>query len=521
MRLFKHKFILLGVALSGVFCGEACCGQIGDRHVDSVINVQVDNVIENNFLGAGVQWSSYPWWDISGQEWEKVFGRVQYMKLPFTRVMLSAFWYCEKFDEKGEPVYHWDSSYMKKLYTLLDWCQANNVMVMIGEWGRPAGKKLNLENNDPRWSRIVGDFIEHMLNDKKYTCIKYYNLINEPHGDWTGVTWDDWKTAIDNLHKELLKRKLNERILIASPDADRKWTTKVLRDDQLRNQTAIYDEHWYVYASEIERGNLELYTRDQLRQIKSRDAGKQFFLGELGLVDGKTKNDQQPHVYDFWYGVSMADAAVQLIRGGAAGFLAWNLDDAMHFYGDGGEGPQSIEDKIPANAYENRKIWGMWNIIGSKHGNAQDENMRPWYYAWSQVSRCFPPGSQILETDDADIYQLRVAAARIPSGGKYGVSFAISFAIVNNYDRKLSVMIKAPKVSGKISLARYDYFDTNGDNKVDSWPDTTDKKGQDKFPKTVEVLKDVDLKDGIIVQLPSKGVVFLTSIETKSFISLN
>jgi hypothetical protein len=500
--------IVIGITSRGMVRAE-------DK-VDDTIYVDAADVIQPNFMGVGVQWSSYPWWDVSQEDWDKIFKRVQYMRLPFVRVMLDAFWYCTGFDKNGRPTYNWNTSYMKKLCKLLDWCEENGTVVLIGEWGRPAGKDLTLNNDDPKWTRIVGDFLEYMLNEKKYTCIQYYNLVNEPHGSWSNITWDQWKKAIDNLSNELAKRGLTQRIKIASPDGDRKFTTRVLQDDQLRSQTGIYDEHWYVYAWEIENGLLELYTRDQLRQIEKIDPGKLFFLGEIGLLDDKNKNDQQLHVYDFWYGVAMADAAAQMMRGGMSGFLAWDLDDAMHYCGDGGESMNALSDVLPADAYEKRKIWGFWNSQGAEHGSPEDENLRPWYYTWSLLGRYFPPGCEIVQVEDSWIYRLRVAAARIPHGAKYH----LSFAVVNNYKDKRKLKIVVPKAGQKITLARFDYFDTDADNKVDDWEKVIDNKGKDIFPGPTRVLKDVDLNSGITVELPSKGVVVLTTMEGGSSIRL-
>ncbi|HEU5374927.1 MAG TPA: hypothetical protein VFV38_05780, partial [Ktedonobacteraceae bacterium] len=50
-------------------------------------------------------------------------------------------------------------------------------------------------------------------------------------------------------------------------------------------------------------------------------------------------------------------------RAGASGAAAWDLDDAMH-----------------------NKVWGMWNIV-------DEPAPRPWYYAWSLLSRYFPAGA--------------------------------------------------------------------------------------------------------------------------------
>ncbi|MCX5633304.1 MAG: cellulase family glycosylhydrolase [Phycisphaerae bacterium] len=505
--------LILGVILSAPFQSFA---KDGKNEADAamqkpeVVVIISDKVLRDNFLGIGVQWSSYPWWDISEKDWEKVFRRVEFMQLPFVRVMLDSFWYCQGFDEQGKPVYTWDTSYMKKLYKLLDWCERNNATVMIGEWGRPGGKDLDLPNDDPRWTMIIGDFLKRMFEKKGYTCLKYYNLINEPHGEWSGITWQEWKKAIDNLHKEIRRRGLDNKIGIALPDADMDWTVNVLQDKQLKKQTDVYDEHWYVKRSEIDAGSLEKYTVTQVNHIKTKDPGKQYFLGEIGIIDGKTELDQQLNVYKFWYGVYMADAAIQMLRGGMSGFMAWNLDDAMHFCGDGGEYMNALSDKLPADAYARRKIWGFWNIIGAENSTPEDEHMRPWFYSWSCLARSFPAGCEILEVSSTGIDRLRVAAARTPVQEKYH----ISFAICNNNDSPHDVKIIFPCAQEPVTMGMYKYVDLNRDDKVDSWSQVVNEQGSDIFPKPVEILKDINLQDGITLKMSPNSVIIASSRES-------
>ncbi len=500
---------LVGAASIGVFL-IAVVAPIAVR-ADSPVTVEIDldGVIRDDFLGVGVQWSSYPWWDVSDADWEKVFRRVEFMRVPFARVMLDGFWYCQGFDEAGDPIYTWDTSYMQKLYKLLDWCEANNVRVMIGEWGRPCGSDLHLTSVDPRWARIVGEFIEHMTREKGYTCLTYYNLINEPHGYWSGITWREWKTAIGNLHAELRRRGLLDQVPLALPDADRAFTARMLQDADLAKMAGVYDEHWYVHNQEILDGRLERYTIEQLQLMCDRDPGKHYFLGEIGILDGKANGDQQKNVFNFWYGVSMADAAIQMMRGGMSGFCAWDLDDAMHFLDDGPESMNALSDVLPEDAYQRRKIWGFWDIMGAEHGNPEAEQMRPWYFTWSILSRSFPPGCELVRCGDSGVARLRVAAARIPGDQRDD----LSVAVVNNEDRSIEVRLVLSGVDGPVTLAQYDYFDQDGDNRVDAWPETVGADGEDVFPSATHVFTSVDLTEGIVVQLPSRGVVILSTVD--------
>ena len=139
----------------------------------------------------------------------------------------------------------------------------------------------------------------------------------------------------------------------------------------------------------------------------------------------------------------------------------------------------------------------------------EDENMRPWFYAWSALSRAFPAGCHTLDTEATGVDRLRVAAARIPDGRRYH----LSFAVVNNSDENRSVKIVVPGARDRINLGIYEYFDANGDNKVDAWPEVVDGSGNDIFPSVTRTLRNVDLRSGLTVEMPTKGVVVLSTLE--------
>ena len=255
-------------------------------------------------------------------------------------------------------------------------------------------------------------------------------------------------------------------------------------------------------------GRIEERCRDRIRLIKSLDPNKDFILGELGIVDGKTDEDKQPNVFNFWYGMTMADAAIQLLRGGCAGFIAWYLDDSMHFLGDGDVVVRDCSS-LPANAYELRKVWGLWNSLGGQHGDPGDEQLRPWFYTWSLLSRFFPAGCEVVECRVSNNGEQRVAAACV----RYGEMQHVSLAIVSYVDEEHTIGVTAIGAAESLDLAVYEYFDCDDDNRVDTWSVTMDEQGADLFPSPIRWLKDVDLSSEIDIAFPGKGVVILTSME--------
>lgn len=93
-------------------------------------------------------------------------------------------------------------------------------------------------------------------------------------------------------------------------------------------------------------------------------------------------DDSQMFIFDYMYGTDMADVLMQTANVGYAGCVAWMLDDAMH----------------SAEAPDKLKMWGFWNILGDEFFGSEQENIRPWYYAWSLLCRYMPQGCSIYET---------------------------------------------------------------------------------------------------------------------------
>lgn len=469
------------------------------------IEVFANQVLEKSYIGNGVQWSAYPSRDISEKSWERVFRRTDFMKLNFIRLMVDASDYCQTYPKGGKPVYSFGNDKIKRVLKILDYCEKNGVDVILGEWDNPAGKnkeinpaKQNLKwdginETDPRWTEIVGEFINYLVNIKKYTCIKYYNLGNEPNGYWMSCeSFETWRTSILNLDKELVKRSLADEIKIVGPDCawGNDWIKRIIEDPELAAAIDVYEVHWYATDKEIENAVFEkemAYYRDYISQNDPNGKLKQFFMGEAGMLTGKNDFDQQKNIATFQYGVWMADFVVQSMNAGQAGLIAWDLDDAMHTSGKTGKG-NAITDY-------NWKEWGFWDSFGEEKGKPELTNMRPWFYTWSLLSKYIPRGSQVLKTSDSGIAGLRSIASKTFANGK----IEYTFVIVNESTekREINLVLEAVK---DIDLNQFNYFES--DMPVD----------QHGFAVVKTVYRNVNLTKGTIIEMPSKGVVILTSL---------
>lgn len=504
------RFLLLSLLIIGLSIG----GCIQSKEAGVRVKIEPENIISFNFLGNGVQWSAYPHADspdaewgalMQDEQWNTVFERLDFMKPRIVRVIDQANWrYLQGFDEKGNPIVDYETPEMKSLERLLGYCQSNGIDVLFGEWGAPyqvhdtdAGYSGILTGaNDPVWINMIVDYLDFMINEKGYTCIKYYNLVNEPNGDWasTNGDWNEWSSGIKMLHERLEEKGLIEQVSIAGPDAvahydhpeskytGTGWVIESIR--QLDSFIGLYDVHAYTDFELVKSGGFSDFYEGLAELADSVD--KPIIFGELGFgrdseenqerikADPYASSDSQMAVYDFSYGIDMADALIQLMSVGYDGAIAWSLDDAMHTLGDLGE-----KDQL--------KRWGMWNILGEElHNNPGDEAIRPWYYSWSLMTRYFVPGTEIIGSIDTGEEGLRYVA------GKYKNQWTIAF--VNNSEKEHGLFIE---LSGERNFRRYRYEKENR---------LVNEKG---FPKPQSEIR--TSKEGWSMAIPANSFTLLTT----------
>jgi len=468
------------------------------------VTVDLAAPICTNLLGFGVQWSAYPEFDIREEAWQKVFERLDFMRVPLVRLMVNARTFCEGFDAQGRPLYQWDSNSMRKMYRLLDYCERRQVKVVLGEWHHAAAGEVRPNTQadasaDAHWHRCIADLVEHLRHERHYTCVVYYNLLNEPNSKKSGYAeFQRWAAALAGMNAEFTRRGLVNEIKMIGPDvtflpADGHWLDLAVQTSAA--DIGAYDFHFYTSPTDVESGYLEAFCRlkrDYINRYDSHGRSKPLFMGEAGMmtagvIEPQGGLDSQRHVYEHIYGVWMADYNIQCARAGMAGTIAWDLDDAMHTINSQG-GPK------PGIHQARFKKWGFWNSLADEIGHPEDANLRPWFFTWSLMSRSFPPGCETLRSSETLIPGLRTLAARTADGN-------FSFAAVNDADAPQSLRILVPGC-GKISrLQCYDYFPEER---------LTDKNG---FPLPKEILTDADLPAGLEVRLPARSVVILTSIK--------
>ncbi len=483
---------------------------------DNAIKIYPDQTISTNFIGNGVQWSAYPHADTENAEWGKLmtdekwdmnYKRLDYMQPKLFRVLDNANWrYLVGFDKKGEPILDFNTPEVKAVEKILDYAQKNDITVMLGEWGTPykmhdtdqGHSDKFTDARDPKWINGIAEYLEYLIKTRGYTCIKYYNLVNEPNGDWASTEGDfnEWRDGILLFNKAIKEKGLDKYISIAGPDAVTRydnprstypglgWVEESAK--QIGDGIGIYEIHDYTAHDLVKSGDFTDFHKKAAEIAKAEN--KQIIFGELGMTRNGQRNqdratadpfaseDSQMEVYDHSYGIYMADAIIQSMNAGFSGAAAWALDDAMHTLGDLGN-----KNEL--------KRWGMWNSLGTEICNdPSDEDIRPWFYPWSLMCRYFPVGSSIVKSDSAGIDGVRITA------GVYKND--VTVAIVNNSDVDNTVSVAVPTLK-----AMQKFFYAEGNSKVD-------KSG---FPVAIE--KDIKVNKAIEIDVPGNSFVLLTSLD--------
>ncbi|MCL1934649.1 MAG: hypothetical protein FWF53_12655 [Candidatus Azobacteroides sp.] len=414
------------------------------------------------YIGNGVEWDPYDEaesWDaaLSESDWQKLFERLDFMQPAYVRCMInSPYRYYDPATGKYDKTRN-----IQSISRLLQYCTDRNITVVYGEYNPPTRSMKDAQE----WIDMSVDYLNYLVNELGFNCIKYFVIFNEPDGDWASTDGDYelWKSMLFRFHDKMSQYPgLKEKVQFAGPDVvmeyknsrslyDAKgWLRQTAQDaDSL---IGVYDIHAYPGQSEVRKGDYAGILSGYKQLVPPN---KKIILGEAGFkywreadsllmkeynrrLEGHpfTKgSDANMLVYDTFYGLDMALLCIEVMNGGFSGAAAWMLDDAMHSNGDSGK-PEDI------------KLWGMWNILGEEvFHDATQEEIRPWYYAWSLLCRYFPAGSTILQTTFDRTQGVYIAVAELK--GKY------TMAAVNVGNTDKPVNISFPADWGDASLSVY------------------------------------------------------------------
>ena len=470
-----------------------------------VVEVEVSNEVVNpDYIGNGVEWDPYDeaelWGSsISDADWDTLFKRLDFMRPQYVRCMInSPFRYYDAKTGKYDKTRN-----IQSISRLLSYCTKNDITVVFGEYNPPTWEM----KEDQRWIDMSVDYLNYLVNDLGFSCIKHYVIFNEPDGDWASTNGDFslWQTMLQRFHQKMAEYpNLLDKVSLAGPDVvvnyknpnseyDAKgWVAQtVMAADSV---VGIYDVHSYPGQYEVRSGQYGSLLTELRNQIPQ---GKRIVLGEAGFKynqpeDSLLKQEYNKRVeghpytkgsdcnmlcYDYFYGLDMPVLAMEAMNHGFSGLALWMLDDAMHSNGDSGK-PEDV------------KIWGLWNILGSEvFGKPEEEKLRPLFFTWSLMCKYFPDGTDILKTSR------NVGDGIFAVAGHHNGRTTIAFVNIGNEAK--TIRLSLPQAMDGISRFVYE------ENQL--------LQDADGFPMPAET--NLSLKSGQEVVLKSQSFVLYTNME--------
>lgn len=415
-----------------------------------------DAVLQSSYLGNGVEWDPYdeaPGWgvEVSDADWKKLTARMDFLRPGFIRCMIG-----------GQNLYYDHGTYDRErnaepLLKLLAYCQERGIEVLFGEFN-PPDKSLKA---DPAWVKMSVDYLDWLVQEKGFDCIRHFIIFNEPDGDWATPEGDYafWKSMMERFHQEMaLHPGLLDKVSLAGPDVVVEyrnpasaydapgWVAQTAAD--LDSLVGLYDIHAYPGQQQVRSGAfadlLQEYRIPEGKRLVLGEAGYKYWREEDAALQAENDRraaaspytqgtDSQMLCGDFFYGLDLSVLAMDVMNGGVSGMAVWMLDDALHA---GGDSPRNL------------KVWGFWNILGEElFGDPSLETPKPSFYGWALMSRFFPAGCDILRVEAPPMEGLRMAAAVLD--GRH------TLAVVNFSDTDRNLAVHLP-LSGAV---RYEYVE--------------------------------------------------------------
>ena len=359
-------------------------------------------------------------------EW---LARIDDMELQTIRTQIFPEWY-ERGNDNGSPEVFkkasenvdFNSIEMQQLYRLLDICEERDIKVDLSFYGCNrnfqsqdglvkgswlcntytnnwiTAPKLEDENGNPypgyeEFAESVYACLDHLLNEKKYTCLYVFSIFPEPNGsfpDKIGYCDDNEYFKLCKIVKaKLEEEKIWNKIKMAGPgdcanDLERyKNYVTNLKDVCTVNTSSVYK-----FNDESTNAEMYEYAYNNVQACKS--VGYTWGVCESGsnrFIDPANQSDID--TYD--RAIFLARTVINYTNAGFTNIKYWVLNDVNY------------------GGYIMRL--GLWKEIGDEFNAVA----RPQFYTWSLITKYTEFGSEIYPVTSSDP-DVCMVAYRLPNG---------------------------------------------------------------------------------------------------------
>jgi len=392
------------------------------------LRIDLSRILTKGFLGFGVELDPMALnannrrRGVTDEDWRLITERLAAMRMPIVRMMTQLSW----FARAGPDRFDYDNAQARSLLAYLDFCQKHDIHVILTDWAWVGQCKWLKGHDDPAYAQGIATYLKHLLEDRKYSCIKFLVIGNEPDNEIKDV--EAYARMYRNVHEALKAAGLRDKVQLMGPDIAGQWEWFDRAAARIAGVVDAYDFHRYAEQAEVRDDGQKMLLRNlkRFRPVVDRadpnGKDKPILVTEMGMTGGSTNTHKAIDTFD--YALHMGDYAIGVLNSGAKAGIAWCAFDVYYFEGD------------------QFMTWGMWKY------KDQDWEPKPWHSVWQEVTRSVPRHGDVVAMEGAQgaVHAAAVAShysvgegARTPTGWRFTVLLA------NRSPDRKAVSIERPR----------------------------------------------------------------------------
>jgi hypothetical protein len=362
-----------------------------------VLRVGAGRAITRGFLGFGVELdpmvlnANNRRRGVTDEDWTLITDRLAAMNMPIVRMMSQLSWFAKAGGDKLD----YENQQVKSLLAYLDFCQKHDIDVILTDWAWVHECKWLKGHDDPAYAKGIAAYLKSLLDERKYSCIKFLVIGNEPDNEIKDI--EKYGRMYHRVHEALKEAGLRDRIKLMGPDIAGQWEWFDKAAAGIADVVDAYDFHRYAERAEVRDDGQKVLLRNLTRfrpvveKVDPNGKDKPILMTEMGMAGGGTNEHKLIDTFD--YALHMGGYAIGVLNSGAKAGIAWCAFDVYYFDG------------------EQFMTWGMW-----KYKNKGWE-LKPWHGVWQEVTKAVPRGADVLAVEGATA---TVHAAAIGTGHSAG-----------------------------------------------------------------------------------------------------
>ena len=393
----------------------------------------------------GSGWGGYPPAEDQAA-WAQIDRHARWLGLDWNRVELE-----QRIYEPERGRFSWDNPEMRILCRILDWCERNQADVFLQQmWGNVDWNTFPEWRDDPvarvhsgplsmeDFGEGLATLVEHLVKTRRYTCIRWLCINNEPNGDWSW--WQAPPNRLLPLKAGLaaVRRALDKRGLslpLSGPDLTGGVPELDPKQFDFHELLGAYDFHSYDENFDwISQGQMLRFDRNTAAWADwAHQQGKPLFMSEFGTM-ANGWGGAHPGPGGYRSVLKDAELVVRRLNAGADGFNRWSFINRGDL-----DGEWQFIDTWDPQAGKLRKTF-------TPHPNT--------YFGLGLLSRFSAKHSAVLacRVEGGTIQQwqrLFAVALRSPKG-------QLTLAVVNDAPQDFDLTLELAGQSKGVRLYRYD-----------------------------------------------------------------